>query len=353
MDGFSFNGTHCSEFGIGYIPAPANRMLGVPEYSQIEETVTGRHGGYNHGNQVKIREFKLECYIEGASIETFERMYQWIHRDQAGKLIFDDRPFVYYNVYPSQKPTGKLYPSSDSCNSYNKDKLWSGTLTLYFKAFEPFGYMNYTSYEGYDIDGASMYCGIIESHEMPPKIEPSVGDYLVYNPGTEVADTVIRISGTAPEGVSIVNYTTGDKCVLLTLPPDPDYLELDSQSGSVQQLPSKSESFAFEYHDEGFIRLAPCTPYKKGIAITYKSDSNIVEMQGCTFDESWIGKYIRINGEWKRITYIQDDSHAVVNQLMNASGTDQTMAVVMNQISIEGTDVELTTFEIEYVPRVR
>lgn len=33
MDGFSFNGVHCSEFGIGYIPSPAKRMLDEPEYS--------------------------------------------------------------------------------------------------------------------------------------------------------------------------------------------------------------------------------------------------------------------------------------------------------------------------------
>lgn len=58
MEGFSFNGVHCSEFGIHYIPDAVDRVPIMPEYKQIENTVTGRHGGYYYGNQVEPLEFE-------------------------------------------------------------------------------------------------------------------------------------------------------------------------------------------------------------------------------------------------------------------------------------------------------
>lgn len=70
MDGFSFCGIHCSEFGIGYIPSPAKRMLSTPGFKPIEESVPYRPGGYWYGNQVETRTFALECYFEEIDIET-------------------------------------------------------------------------------------------------------------------------------------------------------------------------------------------------------------------------------------------------------------------------------------------
>ena len=74
MDGFSFCGVHCSEFGIRYIPSPAKQMLSMPAFKPIEETVPERAGGYWYGNQVNIRSFALECYFEEIDVETYERM---------------------------------------------------------------------------------------------------------------------------------------------------------------------------------------------------------------------------------------------------------------------------------------
>ena len=33
MEGFSYCGTHCSEFGIRYIPSAENRMLNMPDFT--------------------------------------------------------------------------------------------------------------------------------------------------------------------------------------------------------------------------------------------------------------------------------------------------------------------------------
>ena len=77
---------------------------------------------------------------------------------------------------------------------------YSGTVTVYFKAYEPFGKMRYMSYDSYDVDGAAMHCGIIATNEMPPSITPTTGSFLVYNPGTQYADVIIRVGGEAPNG---------------------------------------------------------------------------------------------------------------------------------------------------------
>lgn len=204
-------------------------------------------------------------------------MIQWLHRDKVGKLVFDDRPFVYYDARVAKTIEGKTYTTGHE-HKYGDERLYSGTITITFKADDPFGKMTYTYYDENDIDNAMARCGIISKEEMPTAVLPAIGDYLIYNPGTETSDTVIKIAGKAPNGVKITNRTTGDVCELITLPSSSsEYLELDSDSGSVFKLPTKPDDFAFEYHDFGFIRLAPCIPYERDVAVSYMEGSNQVD----------------------------------------------------------------------------
>ena len=151
---------------------------------------------------------------------TFEAMMQWLHADQTGSLVFDERPFVSYSAVVWKKPTGKVYSVR---NATDIDEVYSGTMSVYFKCYEPFGKMAYTSYDTVDTDGAMKCCGILEKEEMPSPVLPQAGTYLVYNPGTEICNTVIRIAGTAPNGLTISNGT-GDVCKLVSLPSS-GYLE--------------------------------------------------------------------------------------------------------------------------------
>ena len=114
--------------------------------------------------------------------------------------MFDDRPFVYYTVRPAKVVEGKAYATARPCLGNKQDVLYSGTFTITFSAHDPFGKMAYVSYDEYDTDGAERRCGIVSKTEMPPAVSASTGTHLVYNPGTEITDTVIRISGSAPKG---------------------------------------------------------------------------------------------------------------------------------------------------------
>lgn len=346
MNGFSFNGKHCSEFGLFFIPSPANRQQSVPDYDIIESTVTGREGGYYYRSQTKIRDFSLECYFEGISIETFEKMMVWLHQDTCGDQIFDDRPFVAYSAVVWKKPAGKVYSTH---NEGEFEITYSGTITIYFKCHNPYGRMLYTSYKDYDTDGANKHCGIISESEMPPIAKAEPGTYLIYNPGTEVCDTLIRIGGFAPNGLTISN-SNGDKCVI-TLLPTSGYLEIDSDYGTVKLMPN--DEMAFEFHNDGFIRLDPCIPYYSDVIASFTSNSNIVSLPAFSINKSLVGKYIRLSGEWIRISSITSDGNIIVGKRMQSSGVEQTMIVNMNEQTISGDNVSLNQFEINYVPLLR
>lgn len=246
---------------------------------------------------------------------------------------------------------GKTYITGHE-HKYGDEKLYSGTITVTFRADDPFGKMAYTCYEENDVDNAMARCGIIRKDEMPPEIQPKAGNYLIYNPGTEISDTTIYIAGDAPNGVKITNHTTGDICELLALPSYPDHMEVDSESGGVYILPTKPDEFAFEYHDYGFIRLAPCTPYERDVAVSYVAGTNLIEFMLHDLTEHNVGQYVRLNGEWVKIISVNGRS-AVINKRMNVTGAEYTMLATMNEISVECEGANLTKLVIDYVPKVR
>lgn len=350
INGFRFNGKHSSAFNLEYIPSAQNRVLNMPDYSVREETVTGRNGGYYYGRQANIREFALECFFEDLTAQRYDDMMRWLCTGEEGELIFDERPYVAYRVRSWKLPGGKVYTSE---NDVDSEKLYAGTLTVYFKAYDPFGRMLYKTYETVDEDGAEKTCGIVRASDMPPAVTAKTGTFLIYNPGTYRSDTIIRIGGTAAKGLTITNETTNEKCTLIRLPGGDSYLELDSSAGSVRVLPEKPDEMAFEYHEEGYITLAPCTPYERHVFVEYAAKSNHVTFPTFTLTQERVGQYIHIAGKWLRISSLLDEHHAVVSEQLESAGTEETILATMNVLRVEGTGATLTKLEVDYVPRVR
>ena len=98
--------------------------------------MSGRDGGYYYGNNVKIRKFTLQCYFEEITRETREEIRNWLDRNTKGKLIFDERPFVYYNVRPTDVASGEIYTILTT-----RGEVYSGTFTATFSAYEPYGHL--------------------------------------------------------------------------------------------------------------------------------------------------------------------------------------------------------------------
>lgn len=208
------------------------------------------------------------------------------------------------------------------------------------------------SLDGFDEWGATSGSGILKTDDMPPAIRPENGTYLLYNPGTEPTYAIIRAAGAAPNGVIITNNTTGDVCSLLSLPSAPNHIEVDGEIGTVKILPADPDGFAFELHDMGYITLAPCLPYWRDVAASYKAGSNVITLHAF-YGEDIVGRHIRLNGEWLKIIAERSGGEYIVSKNLPKAGMENTMITTMNEISVQGTDLSLTMLEIEYTPRTR
>ena len=112
-------------------------------------------------------------------------------------MIFDDRPFVSYTVRPEIIKNGRAW-----WNEYvNQVGVHgSGTMTIRFKAYQPYGKMLSITLDDAVDDEMRLYSGAVRQSMMPDAISAEAGDYLVYNPGTENISPIITLEGSAPNG---------------------------------------------------------------------------------------------------------------------------------------------------------
>ena len=107
--------------------------------------------------------------------------------------------------------------------------------------------------------------GLLPAAMTPTLPSASSTSFLLYNPGTERAHTVFRIAGNVGDGMLIRNLTTGQRCKVVNLTDEillpGAHLELDSRMGQPRIALGDSCELAFAMHNEGYIELAPCTPF--------------------------------------------------------------------------------------------
>lgn len=250
MEGFTYNGVHCSTYNIYYVPDAEDKWFSDPEFDTAKKDVAWKDGGYFYGTYAKIRTFQLKCFFEEIDIATREKIRRWLGRNTSGQLVFDDKPFVYFNVRPSDIVPGKIY--LDTNESY------SGTFTIKFMAEDPFGYL--TRKSGLTDDHAEDYCGIIATSNMPADPTTSSFNFDVYNPGTEVCGLSIKLVGTCSNPIMFMNQRNDTRCVIESLPTNSIYLDINGDTGNIltyASTPSVGAENGFAYHDRGFIRLEP------------------------------------------------------------------------------------------------
>lgn len=234
-------------------------------------------------------------------------------------------------------------------NGETGEELYSGTFTITFSAYFPYGYLNCKDYTGIDEDGIGQYCGIIKHSMMPTAPVTSSRAFQLYNCGTQTCGTIFRIGGTASTGLTITNTTNGTSCTLTSLP-STGYLAIDSRYGSIKWLHGTDSDYAFNYHVKGFITLAPYIACEDEIVVSYTSGSASVSRLNDKFDERFIGKHIYIDGAWRKITAVSSAGVATINGAPSSTGISGTKVVTMNEIVITGTDLNLTTLEVDYFP---
>lgn len=252
MTGFTYNGVHCSDFGLYYIPTRDDQWFSDPEYDTYDIDMDWRHGGYYYDSKAKVRTFTIKCYFEEISIATRQAIKNWLRRDSRGELMFDDKPFVYWNVHPGKIPVGNWY--------IDNNEKHSGTVTIVFNAYEPFGYL--TRKSGSIMippDHSEEYVNFIDPEDMPDDPTTSGTSFDIYNPGTENCGLSISVSGSTENPIRFFNENNGTFCSFESLPAGGLIVGIDGNTGYVSAHMPNSTSYTngFAYHDKGVIQLAP------------------------------------------------------------------------------------------------
>ena len=251
MSGFTYNGVHSESMAVGYAPDASARWFDDADFDVYSTRVAWRHGGYRYGAKAKIRTFTLQCWFEEITIAQREAIRRWLHRDTKGQLIFDDKPFVYWNVSPSKIVPGQLYLDLGK---------YSGTFTVTFEAYDPFGYLTRKSNAGTENDGAEDYCWISPTSQMPPAPTTSSRSFTVYNPGTEDCGLTLKLAGSASNPIEFLNTTNKTRCIIRAFPTNGLILDINGDTGKVKTYVSTSPNMydnGYAYHDRGHIRLDP------------------------------------------------------------------------------------------------
>lgn len=249
---FTYNGTDSSTYNIEFVPDAHDRWFEGPDWEVYETDINWRDGGYYYGNSAKIRTFTLKCFFEEITIKQRENIRKWLHRDTKGQLIFSTMPFVYWNVRPTKIVQGNIYNDNND--------LYSGTFTVTFSAYDPFGYLTRKSNGQSDDDNANDYCDLIATGSMPAAPTTSSRSFQVYNPGREVCGLSIKLSGSTSNHIEFLNTTNSTCCVLQDLPSNNLILDINGDTGLIVtrvSANSTSYEFGFNFHDRGYVKLDP------------------------------------------------------------------------------------------------
>lgn len=364
MTGFSYNGIHSSAFGLYYIPSADDLWFADPEYDVYDQSMSWKHGGYYYDSKVKVRKFTIKCYFEEIDTATRQRIKQWVRYNSSGMLVFDDMPFVYWIVRPAKIPQGSWYIDNNESHS--------GTVTLTFNAYEPFGYLTRKSNGSGDHgDGAEDYCHLINTDDMPPIPSTSSTAFDVYNPGTEACGLTLEISGSTSNPIRFYNEKNGTFCILNGLPPNNTHLMLDGETGMVSMFepgdPVRMNGFA--YHDIGMVSLSPNIGYSD-VAFTYGGVNGTIHTlipTNTAVSDDMVGAKIYISGVSSTVFTVTGVNIGTNRIYCSKSGSGNPPSsgtfdmIQTNHILIQEnrnnawatpSTLSLTTLGIDYKPRI-
>lgn len=304
--------------------------------------------------------FKLKCYFEDLTAAGIYKIISWLSKDSAGKLVFDDRPNVYYEV----RPTAQFSPTTYTCrHDWMNQVVYSGTFTAEFTAYFPFGYMTRTSYDDADECGESNYSGILPSSMMPEvpgaqALTKERTSFLIYNPGTQPCCLNFEIkTDNLPNGSTIRNITNGTKYVFTGTGNNPGSItvKVDSDTGrTYRQGASLVWIDANELHDEGYVTLEPYGVLYQNVAATSVSGSTKIKLSGMDATSDLVGLHIWFGGEWLKISNVLATGELVVLKTFTSSTTEYATITKMNEIELYGNGAQYRAlkFSVDYKPIV-
>lgn len=363
MEGFTYNGVHSDDMKVIYVPDASARGDFFADYEMIDMEKSWNDGGECYKPRIKSRKKELDCYYEDITIAEKERILRWLDCRTNGELIFDDRPYAMYRVCPTKKIEFKDYLQSDG-----EEKLYSGTFTITFTAYDPFADLIWDTLDDHEYDERVIEeTGLIPSSFMPPAITADtiesmaetkqVIDGLIYNPGTEKGHSIIRFAGkTGSTDLRIYNAANGGEFVLKAglETSGNEYIECLSETGRILRVGEGNPKVDFAWHDEGYITFEPFGSIVRDVLIITTAGSRNIMGGYEIFDDSMVGKYIYANGKYRDILEVISPMEILVSTPLEVTTAEISLITSMNYITItKAADAEISRLEIICKPEVR
>lgn len=145
--GFTFDNIHSSELGL-YRTSGGSRFIEnlTPTFKDRTVSVGGRDGTYLFGSDYERIEFSIDVAFDNVSEDDFRKIQNWGADKKVHRLIFDERPYKYYNVKLAAPPQLKYicFDESENFNSREQGdldrrrRIYKGEGAFRFTCYEPF-----------------------------------------------------------------------------------------------------------------------------------------------------------------------------------------------------------------------
>lgn len=352
MASFSFCGIDIKSLGLEYAPEMEDTNVFKPAETKSHiETFDGHDGGYFYGAWHEPKEFVLRCFFEDTTIDRgiMTQIYHLFRVGNKGKLIFDRRPWCYYYATVTD-------PIDENFSNYR-----NGLITIHMKAMYPFAKSDISTNLITDknhlnaMRNSAMYDkeGMEEALPLEHQLTNQT-TILLANTGTQTTPLNFEISGDVGDGVYIHNINTDQTCKMIKITKAlttnvNKVVKVNSLSGKTILEGAGNKTYAFLYHDEGFLSLEPSYPVMRDINVSYNQGSNTIYSWN-SIPEEIAGQYVYIQNQWRKILYVTDEHNFVISTPVASNGEEQTTIMLLNEIIITPQSSMDITLKFNFTP---
>lgn len=351
--GWSFCGVDIADLGLTYVPSREETYVWQQRYNVQEETLEGRHGGYYYGATVPPKEFQLQCFFENEDIRNghVDRVMQFFRRGTTGRLVFADRPQLYYIA------------TVVGCELSRITNYENGFVVVSLKAYYPFARTEEFALTEANQKTMGAFANLLPAEQMPPRIIATEDNpltqqttILLYNGGTEDAALKVNLAGDVGTGIDMVNKTNGQQMGVAALTnaitgEAGKWLCVDGLNGTVKLTNGETSEDAYLYHDYGYLSIAPSGAPSGDLH--YRWEQNEMRQSILHTEEVllplYVGKHIYIGGQWNKIAAVKDAHTGILSQPVTSSGEGVGPIVQMNELVLTPKDnMRLTQLSFDY-----
>lgn len=194
--GFSFDGRHSSEFNLTAVISSG--MYNQSMFAEFQDqiiSVPGKDGSYYFGTNLTNKNLSITLAFDSLSGENYRAVKAWLNPKKLGKLIFDEKPYVYYLAKISGNPQFSFIPF-DGGTSH----IYKGTIMVDFVSLESYGFCEYSLIEEVPIWTGSAFSPVFNENNLPLWANES---------GLFISDPVDNAKGNGPNGYNAASISQG------------------------------------------------------------------------------------------------------------------------------------------------